>query len=350
MPDITIARAIYPDVPSIVVPKSGSGSAEFFFTGDATATASDVASGKTFYGANGLDTGTATGGSISVVETPDAHGGTIVTITAPADLQDKTVTPTESEQTVSADYGYAGLGEVTVNPIPSNYHDMSGSLAWMGVDAELVKTYPWRTFTLAQTDFATWTPSTTAQVILASSTLETFVASNMDTYNYYLVWESHLPIEYTGSPANKAKPLLLVGFHSQVIIRRPSSWANIGLENFNSQACITDRSLSFLRYYNAPSTGSPTLTFTWATSYGFYCSATAASVSNSTTASPTITPKTPTLTARCSNTYMSTANAALIDQTNSVFTQQLKVYRVKAPTQYMGAYSMLVDFINSGTA
>lgn len=35
--------------------------------------------------------------------------------------QDKTVTPTESIQTISADSGYTGLGTVTVNAISSTY-------------------------------------------------------------------------------------------------------------------------------------------------------------------------------------------------------------------------------------
>ena len=45
-------------------------------------------------------------------------------------LQDKTVTPTQSTQTISADagLGYGGLGTVTVNPIPSNY----GLITWNG--------------------------------------------------------------------------------------------------------------------------------------------------------------------------------------------------------------------------
>lgn len=45
-----------------------------------------------------------------------------------ASLQDKTVTPTQSTQTISADAGYGGLGTVTVNPIPSNY----GLITWDG--------------------------------------------------------------------------------------------------------------------------------------------------------------------------------------------------------------------------
>ena len=45
-----------------------------------------------------------------------------------ASLQDKTVTPTQNTQTVTADAGYGGLGTVTVNPIPSNY----GLITWDG--------------------------------------------------------------------------------------------------------------------------------------------------------------------------------------------------------------------------
>ena len=100
---------------------------------------------------------TAGGSAVVVTETLDAHGGTIKEITA-VDLsndtvdaahlatgytahdctgtaitgtysggggtinnQNKTVTPTESQQQVTADSGYTGLGTVTVNAISSSY-------------------------------------------------------------------------------------------------------------------------------------------------------------------------------------------------------------------------------------
>lgn len=60
--NVTIAGASYPDVPSILVPKTGGGSASFVDTSDATATAAQVLQGYTAYAGGELLTGTASGG------------------------------------------------------------------------------------------------------------------------------------------------------------------------------------------------------------------------------------------------------------------------------------------------
>ena len=90
---------------------------------DTTAAAADVAEGKVFYNAAGARViGTSTSQSLVIIERQDSHGGTIVDISADIiRLQSKTVTPTESAQTIVADTGYTGLSECVINPISSNY-------------------------------------------------------------------------------------------------------------------------------------------------------------------------------------------------------------------------------------
>jgi hypothetical protein len=47
-------------------------------------------------------------------------------------LQSKTATPTKSQQNITPDSGYFGLSDVTVNPIPEVYQDVSGVTAGAG--------------------------------------------------------------------------------------------------------------------------------------------------------------------------------------------------------------------------
>ena len=111
--NISLWGATYSDVPSVTLPKSGGGTASFTDVSDTTAAASDVASGKYFYTAAGVKTeGTSSGGgtpAISIVDTTDSAGGTIRTITA-LDISDTTAVASD---VASGKYFYTANGTKT---------------------------------------------------------------------------------------------------------------------------------------------------------------------------------------------------------------------------------------------
>lgn len=119
--NITLLGASYSAVPAVELPKTGGGTATFTDTSDATATADKILTGFSAYVNGTKIDGTATGGSGSGAVWQDAQGYVHLSDEGDIELQTKTVSPTESAQTVLADAGYYALDRVNVNAIPSNY-------------------------------------------------------------------------------------------------------------------------------------------------------------------------------------------------------------------------------------
>ena len=252
------------------------------------------------------------------------------------------ITLSEQEQTLETN-GKKMMDDITVEAIAPPFYNMSGDMAWLGAGAELVQTWTLDNKKLSQTDFASWTPSTTAKDILATRTAGTFVA-DMANYDYYLIWKTGIPFVVDSSAAKKALPILTASYQVQQLTRRPNTWAQIEASTFATNICVSAYTQNFMRYYGT-TTGSAT--YSWGVSYGIYATVTAATFSNSTSDTPTVTVKSPKVSARCSTSYMSTANAALIDQDKTVISQTCYVYRVKKGTSFMrGIYQENTKFIN----
>lgn|GEM_PF-4330365 len=261
MADILINGASYTDVPAIIVPKVGGGIAQF----DDTTIAS----------------GAATAADISVGKQAFANGSII---TGTADLW---------------------------NPI--------------GAGAELIQTYDMGTTTLDDTLFNGWTPSTTAKVIQATSTLGTITNPALDIYEYAIktVFESNTA--YASGTTLVAAVVKQIVEIIQIVHRKPSTFASIDASDDNYNYCATLYTAPFMIYYNT----SGTRALTWTGSYGIYPAATATTFGSSTGINTTITVKAPTYNARCYKSYFKEAMAQAVDQEASNIKCKVYVYRIK---------------------
>ena len=224
----------------------------------------------------------------------------------------------------------------------AQFYSANDSLAWLGTGAELVTSFTLADVKLINTDFATWTPSSTAIDILATRTAGSFVADVVN-YDYYIISQTKIPIVSDSSATKKALPTLTAANQVQMIIRRPNNLAQVKNNSWIIAVCVSTLTGSYLQYYG---TTEGTETFIWSSSYGLYCSVTPAVLSSNISDTPTITVKTPKVSARCNGTYMSTANAALIDKDKTVIHQTCYVYKVKAGTGIMrGYYQQNVDLV-----
>lgn len=128
--NITLMGASYSAVPSVLLPKTGGGTASFVDVTDTTASAADVAGGKYFYAADGTRTlGTASGG-----------GGSSFELLSSSELTVKTTS------TSAASAGTVALGSSAYTKdkiIWVNIRDKSGKRAgyFFGSDAFFVNYY-----------------------------------------------------------------------------------------------------------------------------------------------------------------------------------------------------------------
>lgn len=223
---------------------------------------------------------------------------------------------------------------MTVDEMPSRIGDLpslNNYFSFLGPDAESIALFS-DSYTLKQLNYDTWTPSTTSTVLAASTQVNsqsyTLSANFNDEWNYALVEEwDFLP---TYSTSSTAKVRLQRNIGTSIYDIRYNINANsidTTTPQFSGTSNLTISGGLYV-YYNSNgsrviSMGNPT--------YGVYMAAPSASISivNNTFTISKI--NSGAIGARCSTSYLSTANAALIDANNSTFTYELSLVKFKKP-------------------
>ena len=213
---------------------------------------------------------------------------------------------------------------------------------FMGKMPEFVSTVYNHEVALEDTDFATWTPSTSASTIAASVDATTFSA-DFANYEYILKWETSTNVALQSGATKKAQLIWDGADQYQILCKRPNSLVNIQAMNFNGNTCFTYYTVPFMRYYNT----SGTATYTHSISYGIYPVLVASTFSNSTSNTPTVTVKTPSISARCYKSYFTEARAAEVDQENTTIKIVGKLYRIEIAGAIREMYSDFYERFNA---
>lgn len=199
---------------------------------------------------------------------------------------------------------------------------------WMGRNCTLVDDSLYTaTVYLKNTNFPTWTASTTATVI-KDSVDDKVVQVDLGNYEYILEWLWCVDDAQLAGATMKAMPDRSYGAFYQVVHRRPYGQANFASETSSYNYCTAlYTSAAYNIYYN--SSGN----ISWTTSmYGVYCVNTAATLSSTSSLTPSLTTKSPNITARCHSSYFATDRKAEIDADNTIIKMKGNLYRVDLDT------------------
>ena len=220
-----------------------------------------------------------------------------------------------------------------------------GSFQWMGEGVICLNDSLYdATVQLSSTTFSTWTASTTAKSLKATTSLSTFSA-DMENYAYLLHWVTvaHVAVKETATLTAIPEGIEINVFDQQ-IIRRPGSLATIQSETYNTNVYVNTAGLGWMQYYNTSSKK----TYTWSSSYGFYSGVPTPTFASSSANTTHVTPKTPILYTRCNASYFDTARKDDIDIANTYWTIHGELYRMDLEKNCMRQrYSDLIDIINT---
>lgn len=263
---------------------------------------------------------TGTGAGVVINDTADSHGGTIRSITA-VTLDGDTVSPKVLREGFTA---HDATGKAIVGTATAE--DGVGTYFWQGDDYKFVQSVYQNSWKLSATTFDTWTPSGTAATIIAAQTLSPVISIDMANYDYYIKWVWEVPVVYVSGTAKAKGYMTYAGgeIYQQLYRRRTISASGIS-DTATTALCHTANAQYITVYY----TSATAATYYPQCNYGFYATATAATLSSATAANPNLTIKTPSFSARCSSTYFATGKASAVDKEATVISLKGELWRCK---------------------
>lgn len=177
---------------------------------------------------------------------------------------------------------------------------------------------------LKDTGFATWIPSTTSSVIVASDDEFTFDADMLNK-DYMLRVQFYVHLNYNEGAEQKGMFIEGSGEYWYCCYRYPSGNEQFFDRNWNANgANIALTTVNSTHYYAANGTEAMVNSL----GYGITCSANAPVVSNTTVTNPTYTVKSPNIQARCHDSYFKPANALYVNQNTSFYQLRYDLWSV----------------------
>ena len=177
---------------------------------------------------------------------------------------------------------------------------------------------------LKDTNYATWTPSTTATLIVPTTAEFTFEA-DMPNYDYMLCTQFYTHLYYDDGAQQKGMFIEGSGESWTAVYRFPNGVTQFFDRNWNANgASLATQTINSTHYYTA--NGSESIANSLI--YGIYFSTQLPTVSSTTTSNPTWTVKSPSILARCHDSYFSNYNAGHVNQNTSYYQLKYILYRV----------------------
>ena len=211
--------------------------------------------------------------------------------------------------------------------------------SWMGKNPTKAKTVTASKTYLKDTPFATWTPSTTSETLITGSNISTETV-DLSSNDCYIVGRFHTHFEYEPNTTQNN----LINDYYYVInyngCSYPSNLSNITDGTGNVTDSISLSSVYMLFYKNGSGNDA-----VGAYNFGFYVGTwNAVPSANSSGSSRVFTLNSPSISARCSNTYFTTANAAVVDMDASYYEISVEIWTVDKNTSSLsGKYQILRD-------